>query len=354
MHKIITSCLIMAFLSLPTWAQPIPAPRNYMAYQVQEKLIMDGLLEESAWKNTPWSDAFQDIQGEEFPEPGQLTRMKMLWDKDNLYIGIRLEETHIWATYTERESVIFQENDIEIFIDPDGDTHHYYEIEINALGTLWDLLMTRPYKNGGKPINGWNINDFQYAVHLEGTLNDPSDTDEFWILEMAIPWKSLSQSGPRYSAPEPGEHWKINFSRVQWQIEPEGKGYAKKTNPDSGKAYPEDNWVWSAMGQVNMHIPERWGYVQFSEMTAGEGTASFQIHPDEKVKNELRKYYEAQRKLFASSGHYSKDLAELDIASDLTDLSYEVSESRFKISAASTIAEAGRWYITEDSRIWQE
>ncbi|WP_439482960.1 carbohydrate-binding family 9-like protein [Cyclobacterium plantarum] len=354
MIRIFTAYLFSTLTCLSAGAQEIPQPGNYLAYQVQENLTMDGLLDESAWQKAPWSDPFLDIRGKEFPEPVQRTRMKMLWDKENLYIAFHLEESDLWATYTERESVIFQENDIEIFIDPDGDTHHYYEIEINALGTLWDLLMTRPYKNGGKPINGWNINDFQYAVHLEGTLNDPSDTDQFWALEMAIPWKSLSQSGPRYRAPEPGEHWKINFSRVQWQIEAEGNGYKKKLNPETGKTYPEDNWVWSAMGPINMHIPERWGYVQFSEITVGEGTASFQIHPDEKVKAELRIFYEAQRKLFASTGHYSKRRSELGVESDLKDVSFEVSESRFKISAPSTIAENGRWYITEDSRIWQE
>ncbi|SHM34179.1 Carbohydrate family 9 binding domain-like [Cyclobacterium lianum] len=354
MHRNISLGLLVVLINLPLLAQDIPGPRSYLAYQLQEKLTIDGLLEESAWKKAPWSEPFQDIRGGDFPAPAQLTRMKLLWDQNHLYIAIRLEENHLWATYTERESVIFQENDIEIFIDPDGDTHHYYEVEINALGTLWDLLMTRPYKNGGKPINGWNINEFQYAVHLEGTLNEPSDTDEYWILETAIPWKSLSQSGPNFRAPEPGEHWKINFSRVQWRIEATENGYAKKINPDTGKAYPEDNWVWSAMGQVNMHIPERWGYVQFSDIIVGEGTASFQIHPDEKIKNELRKYYEAQRKLFANSGHYSKHPDELDIVSSLTEVKFEVGETRFKISAPSAIPGERRWNITEDSRIWQD
>lgn len=34
----------------------------------------------------------------------------------------------------------------QIFIDPDANNHLYYEIEINGLGTVWDLLLVRPYR----------------------------------------------------------------------------------------------------------------------------------------------------------------------------------------------------------------
>jgi hypothetical protein len=26
----------------------------------------------------------------------------------------------------------------------------------------------------------------------------------------------------------------------------------------------EDNWVWSPQGLINMHVPERWGWVEFA------------------------------------------------------------------------------------------
>ena len=56
----------------------------------------------------------------------------MLWDDQFFYVGAELEEPHVWATLTERDSVIFHDNDFEVFIDPDGDTHLYYELEMNA------------------------------------------------------------------------------------------------------------------------------------------------------------------------------------------------------------------------------
>ncbi|WP_162342377.1 carbohydrate-binding family 9-like protein [Cyclobacterium salsum] len=354
MKKILTGMLVLMLSFQESYAQAVPNPRNYLAYFVTDQLIVDGKLTDSSWEQAPWSEPFLDIQGPDFPKPRQLTRMKMLWDEAFLYIGVRLEENHIWATYTERESVIFHENDIEVFLDPDGDTHHYYELEINALGTVWDLMLTRPYRDGGKPINGWNINDFRHAIHLEGTLNDPTDEDDFWSIEMAIPWKSLSQSGPNFRAPQSGNQWKINFSRVQWQIEADGSGYQKKINPETGKPFPEDNWVWSPMGLVNMHLPDRWGLVQFSDIPVGTGTEPFVPNPDELVKRALRELYEAQRKLYAEQGHYSTHPEGLKRTSELEKVFFEVSDTRFKLSSPSLVNKDQRWYITEDGRIWKE
>ena len=60
----------------------------------------------------------------------------MLWDDDYFYIGAELREPHVWGTLTAHDSVIFHDNDFEVFIDPNGDNHEYYEFEINALGTV--------------------------------------------------------------------------------------------------------------------------------------------------------------------------------------------------------------------------
>ena len=77
---------------------------------------------------------------------------------------------------------------LEFFIDPNGDNHEYYEFEINALGTGWDLLLPRPYKDGGKAVNGWEIRGLKSAVHLDGTLNVPEDTDRGWSVKA---WQTI-------------------------------------------------------------------------------------------------------------------------------------------------------------------
>ena len=81
----------------------------------------------------------------------------MLWDDTYFYIGAELVEPHLWATLTQHDSVIFHDNDFEVFIDPNGDNHEYYEFEINALGTGWDLLLPRPYQ--GRRQAGQQLGD---------------------------------------------------------------------------------------------------------------------------------------------------------------------------------------------------
>ncbi len=238
--------------------------RAYDAPLAQEPPHIDGRLDDQAWQAAPWSAPFVDIEGLARPRPSWMTRMKITWDAAHLYIAAELEEPNLWATLTDRDAVIFHDNDFEWFIDPDGDTNRYFELEVNALGTVWDLFLDRPYRHGGKADNGWDIEGLVAAVFLDGTLNDPSDVDGGWSIEMAIPWAAFSDGGRTAIPPEPGDRWRINFSRVQWDLDVVDGQYAKRRAAD-GTALPEHNWVWSPQGEINMHIPERWGVVVFDE-----------------------------------------------------------------------------------------
>jgi hypothetical protein len=124
-------------------------PQGYVCYHTTGPLTIDGRLDEADWQHAAWTRDFQDIEGDAKPAPRFRTRAKMLWDDDYFYVGAELEEPHVWATLTNHDAIIFQDNDFEVFIDPDGDRHEYYEIEINALNTEWDLLLKKPYISGG-------------------------------------------------------------------------------------------------------------------------------------------------------------------------------------------------------------
>lgn len=248
-----------------------PAPlRRYVCYRTTGPLQIDGRLNEAAWAVAPWSEDFVDIEGEHLAVPRRRTRVKMLWDDEHLYIGAELEEPHVWATLTQRDAVIYNDNDFEVFIDPDGDTFNYYEVEINALGTVWDLFLSEPYRDGGKAMTEWDIEGLRSAVSVRGTMNDPADQDEGWVVELALPWSALAQHAPENRRPRGGERWRINFSRVQWRLDVREGAYTKTLDTNTGKPLPEQNWVWSPQGAVNMHMPEMWGVVEFSEQPAGE------------------------------------------------------------------------------------
>ena len=237
--------------------------KEYSCYRINKDVIIDGDVYDEVWKSTPWSDFFEDIEGDINPLPYYQTRMKMLWDDNYLYIAAELEEPNIWAYLDKHDNIVYGDNDFEVFIDPTNDGINYFEIEINALETVLDLFMAKPYNKRGKPDIAWNADGLQKSVKLYGKINDSINKDVKWTVELAIPWTAYQNRIPGLEAPKPGDSWKINFSRVQWETEYFDNRYVKKTNSDTGKSIPENNWVWSPQGVINMHVPENWGHVTF-------------------------------------------------------------------------------------------
>jgi hypothetical protein len=335
-------------------------PRTYIVYKTEEPIRIDGNLNKEVWENAPWTETFLDIQGDHLPEPRHKTRAKMLWDEDYFYFAAKLEEPHIWATKTERDAVIFMDNNFEIFIDPNGDTHHYYEFEVNAKGTFWDLMLTKPYRNGGRPIDAWDIKGIKIGIDIQGTLNDPSDVDTSWTVEVAIPWDVLAEA-TRSGRPGDGDQWRVNFSRVQWQTEIIDGEYVKKTDPETGRDLPEDNWSWSPQGLINMHFPEMWGFVQFSDQPVGNKEVEFEWNPDEDYKWLLRKLYYRQishrneHGKFADHGdalNYDELFTSLfDDSTPRPELTIMVLDDNYIMRLSGDDLNQN-YYIRQDSRVW--
>jgi len=281
------------------------APRSYICYRAEEVMNIDGNITDKEWSASPWSELFTDIEGDLRPAPLYDTRMKMLWDDNYLYIAAELTEPHIRATLRQRDTIIFHDNDFEVFIDPDGDTHGYYEFEMNAFNTVWDLLLTRPYRDFGQVIDAWDIKGLLSGVKIYGTINDPSDLDDKWTVELAFPFDVLKEWG---NIPVDGTEWRVNFSRVNWKTRIESGRYVRETDPETGKLLPEYNWLWSPQGLINIHYPEMWGFLLFSTQGAGHGDTEFKMNPDELIKWDLRRLYYAQRAYSAENKAFTDDI----------------------------------------------
>ena len=303
--KISDTAIIPGTVSIP--ALPF-SPRNYVCYRTTGEIIIDGDITDKEWSNAVWSQVFTDIEGDLKPVPLHDTKMKMLWDDKYLYVAAELTEPDIQARLRQRDTVIYFDNDFEVFIDPDGDTHGYYEFEINALNTVWDLLLTTPYRDFGQVLDAWDITGLKSAVKIYGTINDPRDKDEKWTIELAFPFSVLKEYG---KMPVSGAQWRINFSRVEWKTKVENGRYVKETDPATGKPYPENNWIWSAQGLVNMHYPEMWGFLQFDSKQSGDPSKDFVFNNDEIIKWELRRLYYAERNFSAANKRYTSDIKDL-------------------------------------------
>jgi hypothetical protein len=329
---------------------PDTAPRGYVCYQARGPITIDGKLDDPAWADAPWSEPFRDIEGDRRPDPPLRTRMKMLWDDQALYIAAELEEPHVWATLTAHDSVIFHDNDFEVFLDPDADSHLYGELELNALNTTWDLLLPKPYKDGGRAVDAWEISGLRTAVHVDGTMNDPSDKDRGWTVEIAWPWKGLKELATCPVPPKNGDQWRINFSRVEWDHEVVGGKYRKVPNR------PEHNWVWSPQGMIDMHRPERWGIVQFS--ADPPGATAYRPDPAQPARDYLHRVYYAQTEYRKRHGRYADALAQ--VGGRLRPGPYGLASPRletmsngFEASVELMVPgeKSNRWRITSDARI---
>ncbi len=330
-------------------------PLSYTCQRATSPILINGSLDEADWLAAQWTEDFKDIQGSAMPAPTFRTRVKMLWDDNYLYVAAELEEPHIWGTITERDAVIFHDNDFEIFIDPTGDTHNYLEYEVNALGTVWDLLLTKPYRDGGMVVNNWDIKGLKQATAINGTLNMPGDGDEGWTLEMAIPLSVIKEVNRRHQ-PKEGDLWRINFSRVQWHTEISDGEYIKKKD-SQGKRLTEENWVWSPQGVIDMHRPEFWGFLHFSETAAGQATEPFVMPDDEYLKWALRNIYYRQRTFMA---HHKRpgtleeiemeriQMAEQILVPEMVSLGQQYM-ARIKLPGTKIC-----WLIRNDGFVWKE
>jgi hypothetical protein len=291
--------------SLEDWQQrmqPI-VPHGYVCRDTDKPLIIDGKADEAAWESASWTRDFVDIAGG--PKPRFRTRAKMLWDDQYLYIFAEIEEPHVWGTLTDHDAILFFDPDFEVFIDPDGDSHEYFEFEINALNTGWDLFLPKPYKDGGKADNGWEMPGMKSAVHVRGTLNNAADLDEGWSVELALPWSAFAARANRPSPPHPGDEWRLGLSRVEWRVDAAGRKVP-------GTA--EDNWVWSPQGVADMHRPERWGRVLFAKgFNSGDGDVFPRLDPSEPVRDALQEVYYAQRAFKKKTGHWAGTLPDLGL-----------------------------------------
>lgn len=261
-------------------------PARYVCQRTAGTIEVDGRLDEESWRAAIRSNPFVDIVTGE--QAWLDTRVSLLWDDQYLYFGFEVPERDVRATLTERDSKIYNDNDVEIFI---AGKNAYYELEINALGTIyevfwiwkdvlgsgsrydqapeWDVnnheVTTLAGVGGHLHPRGerwgfldWDLPGLRHSVHVDGTLNRHADTDHGWTVEVAVPWAGLEWlADGRSLPPKDGDVWRIDCSRFQ-HFTLEGERLQRPAG-----------WTWNQHGHYDSHIPEVFPYVRFSDAVAG-------------------------------------------------------------------------------------
>ncbi len=120
---------------------------DYTAQKISTTIKVDGDIKKAVWQNAQWSNRFVDMVSS---APGIYnTQTAILWNEQYLYIAFIAEEPLVEARQTERDSIVFLENDLEVFIDG-GDC--YYELEVNAANTVYEVffIWKDAYTKGSK------------------------------------------------------------------------------------------------------------------------------------------------------------------------------------------------------------
>jgi hypothetical protein len=273
------------------WGYTDEGLKHYTACRAAGPIVVDGCLDDLTWTQVQRSPRFVDLA--ELGRPALLdTQAAIVWDDDYLYVGFWCEEPDLRAMLVERDSMICLENDVEVFI---AGANAYFEFELNALGTImerfyiWqDTFVSAGYSklpefdplgegivdtlggrwSGHKHPRGrrwcfrnWDMSGLQWAVSLDGTLNDHSDVDRGWTAEIAFPWSGLKHLADGRSLPaQDGDLWRMDLSRFQWFEEG-----GRRTCP---------GWAWSSHGVYDSHIPERFTYIHLSDQVVSAATGA--------------------------------------------------------------------------------
>jgi hypothetical protein len=163
--------------------------------------------------------------------PVQSTDVRVAATESALRVLFTATDHFPWATLTERDAPLYTEEVVEVFLDPVGDLGAYFEIEVNPLGTVLDLLIRRNRRG--------LLKDFRWQC--EGLKNAVGRTEAGWSAELAIPWKGLN-----VEAPTPGAKWRANFTRI-----------------DRPRGAPRELTAWAPTGRALFHVPEAFGWLEF-------------------------------------------------------------------------------------------
>jgi hypothetical protein len=256
---------------------------HYCCRRIAGPLAVDGILDKNAWQTAERSPRFVDMVNGDAAWLD--TRMAALYDDEKLYLAYWLEEPCIRASRTERDSLVWLDNDVELFIDGED---CYYELEINAYNTVYEVFFIYQdalkagsrfwgtgdfdlYRHNVDVLCGfqdaarykkskrgkrwafmdWDFPGLETAVRLDGVVNRPAGIDKGWTVEIALPWAGFqSLYGSRSFPPKAGETLRAAFFRFEQVMV-------------NGQAAGSQGWALNPHGAYDSHIPEAFSWLHF-------------------------------------------------------------------------------------------
>ena len=162
------------------------------------------------------------------PEP-YATRFRALWNDDGLFLRFDATDPSPWHTMTRRDEHLWDEEVVEIFLDPNRSGRDYYELEVSPANVVCDLRMISPWPNKKGDID-WNLAGLQTRVRARDGAGPRG-----WTATAFLPWsglRALPSARKVALPPRPGDAWRFNAFRIE---------------RPGGKSKPEEGAVFAAL-----------------------------------------------------------------------------------------------------------
>ena len=179
--------------------------------KTKDTIEIDGIMEK-AWEK---SNVYGMYVVQTTKKPLSPAEIRTMYDDENLYVFMKTKDKDITAYETRTDESTCADDVMEIFLRPGKNAPWYYNAEINALGTAYTAKNHSGNKDQIRWRHLWNP-DLEYAIHIEGTLNNPYDTDKYWTLEVKIPFAQLDYLNGK--TPKAGDVWTCNFAKYDYSI----------------------------------------------------------------------------------------------------------------------------------------
>ncbi len=181
------------------WIQPNEEMRKkagnvFSAPEISGKIVIDGKGDDAAWLGAYYTSDFMNTVGDvKKPAPEEVrTTVGILSDERNLYFLIKVSEPEVKTmnvTAKEKDSLVWRDESVEIFLYPPTAANSYYQIAVNPAGTVYDAICPNPDTK------------FDFGIEAATKINGDSYT-----VEMRVPVSAVGEF-------KRGNVWKAHFCR---------------------------------------------------------------------------------------------------------------------------------------------
>ena len=242
--------LLAVLLILPTYlsAQKMSEKLTFNVKHISEDLRVSD-VSDPQWKTAYHLEVTRYWDGSD-AQLGRRATVRLLWSDKALYVRFDADDTSPWFTMMARDMNLWEEEVVEIFIDPGGRGLDYYELEISPGNVVCDLRVRTPYPTLRSDA-GFDLDGLESEVTLYG---ETADRAPGWVATAALPFaglRALPVPGAVRVPPAAGDAWRFNVFRI------------KRPN---GPMRPRDGAIlaaWSPTGGPSFHVPSAFQPLRF-------------------------------------------------------------------------------------------